>query len=196
MPPIAATSAKQVARHTRRVHHERDCFYPTDFLPVRIYPGNPENPYELARKVNYNNGIVNVWCDEEFVWDGASIPALWVLLPWLVTLGLHDAAAMDCIPSWCVWLATAMLLAVTIRIAPYLQKMGRHARGACFHDKLYRMGEVSRAIADAIFLEMMRYDGVPWEARWLIYLNVRLFGWKPYRHWAAVRTANAESGEA
>lgn len=188
-------TVKHLVKRIRAAHEHCRCFDPADYLAVRIYPSNVENPYSLAESATYDSGVVNVTCEDGFEWDGASIPALWVLAPWLATLLLHHLATMGCIRSWCVWLVTIAMLIVTVRIAPYLQKMGRHVRAGCFHDRMYRLGKVSRVIADAIFLEMMRYDGVPMEARWLIYLNVRLFGWKPYRHWAAVRTESAKSEE-
>ncbi len=189
-------TGRQLRQRVRTFHEQCRCFEPPDYLPVRIYPQRPQNPYALTRRVHYANGVVSVDCDEGFQWDGASIPAPWVLGPWLATLALHYLATMGCIRSWFVWFVTAALLGVTLRVAPYLQKMGPHARAGCFHDQLYRRGDVSRPIADAIFLEIMRYDGVALEARWLIYWNVRLFGWKPFRHWAAVRAAEARGARS
>lgn len=188
-------SAKHLLKRVRAAHEHTVCFVPAKYLPVHIDPANAVNPYSLAGPVAYDNGVVRVNCDKGFQWDGASIPALWVLLPWLTTLLLHHLAAMGCIRSWWVWATTAALLAVTVRIAPYLQKMGRHARAGCFHDRMYRLRIVSRPIADAIFLEMMRYDRVPLEARWLIYLNVRLFGWTAFNRKAAAPMDGATSAE-
>lgn len=187
MPTVA-----RIALSVRRAHDQHNCFVPAKYLPVNIDPADA-NPYSLAASVLYANGIVTVKCEKGFQWDGASINSLWVLLPWIGTTVLHHLAAMGCIPSWSAWLITLVLVILTIRIAPYLQKMGTHARAACFHDRMYRLGEVDRAIADAIFMEIMRKDNVRWEARWIIYLSVRCFGWIPYRHWAAVRMANANS---
>lgn len=45
-----------------------------------------------------------------------------------------------------------------------------------FHDLLYRDQQVSRRMADMIFLSMMQARGVPFLVRWAVYLAVRLFG--------------------
>ena len=57
----------------------------------------------------------------------------------------------------------------------------RWSRAALIHDYLYRTGKVSRAEADAIFLAIMKEDGVPWYQRWPMYLAVRTFGYLPWR---------------
>lgn len=186
---------RRLAARVRAAHQRNGCFVPAKYLPVHIDPANRANPYSLATAVLYDDGIVTVKCEKGFQWDGASIPALWMLAPWMFTLILHRLATMGYAPSWFAWLTTLALLVVTVRIAPYLQKMGRHVRAGCFHDRMYRLGEVRRTIADAIFLEMMRYDGVPLEARWLIYINVRLCGWRPYRRWAAARAASVQRSD-
>jgi len=55
---------------------------------------------------------------------------------------------------------------------------GRYIRAAIIHDYLYIHKPVSRSIADRIFLDLMRRDGVPRWKRWIMYSAVRLGGWK------------------
>lgn len=58
-----------------------------------------------------------------------------------------------------------------------------------FHDLLYRDQQVSRQMADAIFLSMMAQRKVPWLIRWAVYLAVRSFGGKAWHE----RTAQVEN---
>jgi hypothetical protein len=58
---------------------------------------------------------------------------------------------------------------------------GRHQSAALVHDRLYRTQILPRVVADAIFLSLLKYDGVPaWKA-YAMYLAVRLFGWTAWR---------------
>ena len=60
----------------------------------------------------------------------------------------------------------------------------RWYRACVLHDHLYRSGIVSRAIADAVFLEAMRANKknpTPRWVAWLFYVMVRLFGWRFFR---------------
>lgn len=56
-------------------------------------------------------------------------------------------------------------------------KVGPYLRAAMYHDELYREQLGSRAVADALFLEWMRDDGVDLLTRWTLYAGVRLGGW-------------------
>lgn len=58
-----------------------------------------------------------------------------------------------------------------------------------FHDLLYRDQQVSRRMADAIFLSMMAQRGVPWLIRWAVYLAVRACGSKAWADRAAQMAA-------
>lgn len=59
---------------------------------------------------------------------------------------------------------------------------GRYGKAAVVHDYLYRTpGLVSKAIADATFLEAMGVLGVPWLTRHLLYRSVSLFGGSSYK---------------
>jgi len=49
-------------------------------------------------------------------------------------------------------------------------------RAAMFHDMLYRQQKVSREFADAIFIDIMTHDKVPFYYRYPLYWSVRLFG--------------------
>lgn len=179
-------TVQHIAKRVRAAHEHTVCFVPAQYLPVRIDPANRENPYSLAQDVFYGDGVVSVQMRKGFAWDGASIPYWWPLIPWLLTLGLHEWR-----PGWLAWLITTALLAYTLRLLPWMQKMGRHARAACVHDELYRTRQTARAIADAIFLEIMRLDQVPIDIRYQIYLNVRLFGWTAYSRRSAPAPAAA-----
>lgn len=62
-------------------------------------------------------------------------------------------------------------------------KEGRHRRAAILHDYLYQTGKVSRRVADQIFLEVMRQDGVAYWRRCSMYWGVRLGGWVAYNRY-------------
>lgn len=51
------------------------------------------------------------------------------------------------------------------------------AIGALVHDVLYQTEWFSRSVADAIFLQLMKYRQAPAWKRWLAYVGVRLGGW-------------------
>lgn len=60
--------------------------------------------------------------------------------------------------------------------------IGDYYRAAVIHDYLYsRAGECSRFLADSIFRDAMREDGVPALRRILIYYAVRIFGRRGWR---------------
>ena len=62
---------------------------------------------------------------------------------------------------------------------------GRYTDAAIVHDYLYSANciykEINRAIADKIFLELMKSLGVPKWKRVLLYRGVRMFGWMFFR---------------
>lgn len=151
------------------------------FLPARVLPVlidfKSADPYELASDVTYSNGIVTVPLERGFKWDGASIPVWLPIVPWVLTL-----VVMHFWSSLWLLAVTAVLVVYTLRLLPYMQKMGRHARAMCVHDKLYRAQVVVRIVADAIMESILESDGVPWDVRWLIYFKVRQFGWIAWRN--------------
>jgi len=55
-----------------------------------------------------------------------------------------------------------------------------YMKAAIIHDYLYQSKIVSRAEADAIFLEAMTVLGTNWFVRAIIHSSVRLFGWLGY----------------
>lgn len=61
---------------------------------------------------------------------------------------------------------------------------GSYAAAAVVHDWLYAWQPVTRARADALFLEGMGVLGVPWAQRRALYLGVRAGGWAPWRRHA------------
>jgi len=85
--------------------------------------------------------------------------ALWIRIPQGFRCNLAS------IPSWLLWLAPPN---------------GNHQRAAFFHDAMYALRYTSRATADAIMLEIMTHDQVPYWRRVGMYMAVRLFG---HRYW-------------
>lgn len=55
--------------------------------------------------------------------------------------------------------------------------VGPYLRAALIHDELYLKNHGSRAVADAIFLEIMGHDKTPFYQKWPLYFGVRLGGW-------------------
>jgi len=58
-----------------------------------------------------------------------------------------------------------------------LPPFGKYTEAAVIHDWIYRTHMFTRPICDAILLQGMGICGVPVWQRWIIYLNVRVFGW-------------------
>lgn len=58
----------------------------------------------------------------------------------------------------------------------FVSRVGKHARAALLHDFLYENRIGSRKVADWVFREQMRRDGVVWLRRWLAWLAVRVGG--------------------
>jgi len=80
-------------------------------------------------------------------------------------------------------------------IAPF----GKHAEAAVIHDWLYVIGnagdEYERRHADMIFREAMKYLGVNFFLRWIMYLTVRLGGKRAFGRADELRFRNLESLE-
>jgi hypothetical protein len=57
---------------------------------------------------------------------------------------------------------------------------GTYGKAAVIHDYLYQFNGVTREQADHIFLEAMEELGVAWVTRHILFLAVRLGGWKPW----------------
>jgi hypothetical protein len=170
--PQTAVQKEVAQQQVQDVKAATDFFLPQRILPVAIDFSNAANPYELSQDVIYDNGIVRVLMEKTFQWDGASIPPWLPVVPWIASMvGAHFYRT----PWW--WVATAILVLYTIRLLPYMQKMGLHARAACVHDKLYRAQKVARVVADAIMDSIMESDGVPWDVRFIIHRRVRHWGW-------------------
>lgn len=56
-------------------------------------------------------------------------------------------------------------------------KLGRGALAGIAHDDLYAKGALTRAIADAAYLALLKKFGVGWCERTTKYLALRCFGW-------------------
>lgn len=57
---------------------------------------------------------------------------------------------------------------------------GQYTRAAIIHDYLYQDRLVARKIADQVFKEQMKIDGVNWFTRNVFYIAVRTFGGAVY----------------
>ena len=74
---------------------------------------------------------------------------------------------------------------------PFIHAMlkGRAEKAACVHDWLYCRQKYSRKVADRIFWEAMKAEGVQLRYRLLIYAGVRLGGWLAWRKHATNQSA-------
>jgi hypothetical protein len=185
--------AKEIVKQqVADVKAAEDLFFPARVLPVAIdYLTDAANPYELAQEVIYDNGIVRVILEKGFKWDGASIPPWLPVVPWVTTM-----VAMHLWPGVWVLVVAGVLVIYTLRLLPYMQKMGLHSRAMCVHDKLYRAQKVARVVADAIMESIMQSDGVPLDVRWMIYGRVRNFGWIAWRKNKRALRAKADAAKS
>ncbi len=71
---------------------------------------------------------------------------------------------------------------------PGLSPTDANKRAALLHDVLYQEQQVDRVIADALFVSVLKADGVNFFVRWGMYLAVRIFG---ERAWAQNAKVNA-----
>ena len=166
-----------------------DAFTPADYVAVEITPADRANPYRLARPLLYHNEIVHVTCEAGFAWDGASVPYWWPALVWSIM-----AIANYLYPTVAVSVLTVLAIFATLRMLPWMQRIGPHVRAACVHDKLYRSRLVDRVIADGIMLSIMKIDKIPLDVRVHIYCYLRLFGWIAWNsHSEEDRTTAARS---
>jgi hypothetical protein len=62
-----------------------------------------------------------------------------------------------------------------------ISKVGPWDRPAVIHDRLYRTQTISRLEADNILLQAMDNEGVGSVKKFLIYRNVRMWGWVAWR---------------
>ena len=56
---------------------------------------------------------------------------------------------------------------------------GRATKAAVVHDWMYATRQ-GKMLADKVFLEAMKAEGLPFRHRWPIYLAVSFFGWGVY----------------
>ena len=116
--------------------------------------------------------------------DGASIPNLGVIGASIMAIAYGCAAA----GQWdkgAVFLVLGWLIALAgIRFKPW----GKFSKAAVAHDHLYRYSSVPRIICDAYFWIAMRASGVDHITAAVMFLGVRIGGWKSFyekrRHYA------------
>ena len=106
-----------------------------------------------------------------FVTDLASIPRVAWIGGTLIALGL----IFDMFNAWSN--AAVALGLLFVFLSPYLRHDGKYTEAAVVHDWLYRTHIVPRWQADGYFLEMMKLLKCAAWQRWIIFVNVRLFGW-------------------
>ena len=73
----------------------------------------------------------------------------------------------------------------------FVSRVGRYTEATVLHDWLYTYHKLhtkeniiydeARAFSDLLFLEVMKYMGVSWYRRTMIYRTVRWFGWYAWR---------------
>ena len=73
--------------------------------------------------------------------------------------------------------ALAMIGFLLVFVAGSLKHYGRYTKAAVVHDWLYSTQLVPRDLADAVLWEAMQVTKTEWWKRWLIYKNVRRWGW-------------------
>ncbi len=113
-----------------------------------------------------------------FVTDLASIPPVAWIGGALIFLGL---VLNELLSSWWPCASTGLGL-VFVFLSPFLRHDGKYTKAAVIHDWIYRTHMFSRARCDSLFLEMMTVLEVSAWQRWIIYLNVRAFGWIAWRN--------------
>ncbi len=59
----------------------------------------------------------------------------------------------------------------------FYSKYGKYALPAAVHDKLYRTKEFGKIMADAVFYQAMKEEGVKLFTRLLFYIGLILLGW-------------------
>ncbi len=125
-----------------------------------------------------------------FVTDLASIPHVqWIGAALQVFAFLLEALRCG---RWTLGISSLGLLFIIL--SPYLQHAGKYTKAAVVHDWLYRTRALPRWHADWLFLEMMKLLKVSAWQRWIIFLNVRAFGWIAWRNekrWVNARDYSA-----
>ena len=69
-------------------------------------------------------------------------------------------------------------------LCPVVPTYGRYSTAAVVHDFLYSKGgnEADRCQADWAFFLLMKQLGVRRWRRWIMFIAVRLFGWRAFRY--------------
>ena len=66
-------------------------------------------------------------------------------------------------------------------LRPFFSARALHSLGSVVHDELYTRGTTSRWIADAIFAELLRREGIHFRTCVAMWVGVRLGGWWAWR---------------
>lgn len=197
-------NAKQSRAIIAEVKQSPHRFTPHLGLPVVIDYTDRTNPFKLSAKVVYRNGPLKVVIPKGFKCDATSTPAIVFGVPaainvsaaslWMLAHHLSDHAP-TVLADWLrnsgnvLWIIAAALSAILPLAMPAVGQLGIHARATTVHDVLYRTQTVSRVVADAVMLEIMLYDRVPWLARTVMYYLLRMFGGRAWRNNAAILAA-------
>ena len=120
--------------------------------------------------------LVHIVVHKGEVTDLASVPNLGVLGA-LIMFGGHIASQL--MPSQLAEPAVIIGMLIVfagLRFKPY----GKHTRSAVLHDHLYSYRSMMRPVCDGFFLTAMRADGVDIVTAAVMFVGVRVGGWKPF----------------
>lgn len=146
-------------------------FFPLSMLlgfdPVR----DVDHPYYTLRIHRYDDGLIRMEVPQDFRTDLTTHPKH---LHWYL-LALCPIAFFFPVFLW-------VMVGVSIMTIWVRDPLGRHQRAALFHDYNYRQQSCSRYTADAVYLTMLREDGVGLIRSHLHYTALRLLGWIAWTH--------------
>ncbi len=139
--------------------------------PLRVEPLPDGKNFKLIQSFSYHVGSKSsrqvIKVPKDFITDFASVPQFLIAilgivsifvghvykLPWFVVIGVLAVLGASLLPNW-----------------------GKYGKAAVIHDRIYETHEVSRKMADLIFLEAMEVLGVNIVERYVMYYAVRIFG--------------------
>lgn len=146
-------------------------------------PENDGRHWILKKRFQYqSSNFGKITCPKGMVTDFASIPPLNLI-------GVFFALVSTIFFPSVISLIGLILSLFVISISHLLRPTGSYTRAATIHDFLYSDRTRCRSDCDGILYEAMLVCGTIWWKRWLIWFNVRIFGWACWhgRRWTAYR---------
>jgi len=150
-----------------------------------VVPCEDGHHWTLVKKFQFESDkLGTITCPKNMVTDFASIPPLNLIGVVAAIIGL--------IMGWSPFVGLALFV---IMIAHLLLPTGSYTRAATIHDFLYSDRSLSRSDCDMVLYEAMVACKTIWWKRYLIWFNVRLFGWACWhgRRWKAYRVNSSSS---